>query len=148
MALRKRGVPFLICFRKRGVPRKGGFPQKRGGSYPGGNYALSWRRSLLYRNQSIDLLYKSMEWFLYDRDLRHETVKLENNFFVKSLWIIKNRLYRHSHIFFARFRKSLISRARIVLKKNNWAHINVPKGFGKITTIVTVMDIHNGNWLS
>ena len=30
MALRKRGVTFLICFRKRGVPRKGrGFPQKR-----------------------------------------------------------------------------------------------------------------------
>ena len=36
---------------------------------------LSWRRSLSYRNQSIDLLYKSMHWFLYDRDLRHERVK-------------------------------------------------------------------------
>ena len=32
MALRKRGVTFKICFRKRGVPRKEevGFPQKRG----------------------------------------------------------------------------------------------------------------------
>ena len=30
---------------------------------------LSWRRSLLYRNQSIDLL-----WFLYDRDNGHERV--------------------------------------------------------------------------
>ena len=28
--------------------------------------------SLPYRNQSIDLLYKPMDWFLYDRDLRHE----------------------------------------------------------------------------
>ena len=47
-----------------------------------GHYALtlSWRRSLLYRNQSIDLHCKSMEWFsmewfLYNRDLRHERIK-------------------------------------------------------------------------
>ena len=32
---------------------------------------VSWRRSLWYRNQSIDLQRK---WFLYDRDLRHERV--------------------------------------------------------------------------
>ena len=43
---------------------------------------LSWRRSLSYRNQSIDLQSKSMNWFLYDRDLRHERV---NTF----LWISK-----------------------------------------------------------
>ena len=36
---------------------------------------LSWRRFLSYRNQSIDLLCKSMDWFLYDRDLCHERVK-------------------------------------------------------------------------
>ena len=35
---------------------------------------LSWRRSLLYRNQSIDLQNKSMDWFLYDKNLRHERV--------------------------------------------------------------------------
>ena len=34
--------------------------------------ALSWWRSLSYRNQFIDLLCKSMDWFLYDRDLRHQ----------------------------------------------------------------------------
>ena len=33
------------------------------------------RRSLPYRNQSIDLRRKSIDWFLYDRDLRHESVK-------------------------------------------------------------------------
>ena len=33
---------------------------------------FSWRRSLSYRHQSIDLLCKSMGWFLYGRDLRHE----------------------------------------------------------------------------
>ena len=35
--------------------------------------ALSWRRSLSYRSQSIDLVCKSMDWFLYDRNL-HERV--------------------------------------------------------------------------
>ena len=36
---------------------------------------LSWWRSISYRNQSIDLQNKSMDWFLYDRDLRHEKIK-------------------------------------------------------------------------
>ena len=36
---------------------------------------LSWRGSLSYRNQSIDLLCKSMDWFLDDNGLRHERVK-------------------------------------------------------------------------
>ena len=44
MALKKRGVTFKICFRKRGVPRKGGggggFPYKRRGSNPVGNYEV------------------------------------------------------------------------------------------------------------
>ena len=33
----------------------------------------SWQRSLSYRNKSIDLLSNSMNWFLYDRDLRHKS---------------------------------------------------------------------------
>ena len=37
---------------------------------------LSWRRLLSYRNQSIDLLCKSMDWFLYDNGLRHERVNI------------------------------------------------------------------------
>ena len=36
--------------------------------------SLPWRRSLSYRNQSIDLLCKPMDWFQYDRDLRHERI--------------------------------------------------------------------------
>ena len=28
-----------------------------------------------YRNQSIDLLYKSLDWFLHDRHFYHERVK-------------------------------------------------------------------------
>ena len=39
-------------------------------------FTLSWRRSLSYRNQSIDLLCKSMGWILYDRDSRHDRVKV------------------------------------------------------------------------
>ena len=35
---------------------------------------LSRRRLLSYRNQFIDLLCKSMDWFLYDNGLRHERV--------------------------------------------------------------------------
>ena len=35
---------------------------------------LLWQRSLLYRNQSIDLQNKSMVWFLYDKNLRNERV--------------------------------------------------------------------------
>ena len=40
-----------------------------------GTLTLSWRRSLSYRNQSIYLQSKSVDWFLYDRYLRHEGVK-------------------------------------------------------------------------
>ena len=36
---------------------------------------LSWRRPSSYRNQSIDLQSKSMDWFLYDNCLRYERVK-------------------------------------------------------------------------
>ena len=36
---------------------------------------LSWRGPLSYRNQSIDFLCKSMDWFLYDNSLRHERFK-------------------------------------------------------------------------
>ena len=36
MALKKRWVIFKICLRKRGAPKKGGFPQKRERSGGGG----------------------------------------------------------------------------------------------------------------
>ena len=41
---------------------------------------LSWRTPLSYRNQSIDLLCKSMEWFLYDNGVRHESVRSWRSF--------------------------------------------------------------------
>ena len=37
---------------------------------------LSWRKSLSFRNHYSDLLCKSMKWFLYDRNLRHERVSI------------------------------------------------------------------------
>ena len=36
--------------------------------------------ALSYRNQSIDLMRKSMDWFLYDNGLRHERVN--SNYFM------------------------------------------------------------------
>ena len=44
---------------------------------------LSWRSSLSYRNHSIDLQNKSMDWFLYQRDHRHERVNFTKVF---QLW--------------------------------------------------------------
>ena len=44
---------------------------------------LSWRRPLSYRNQSIDVPSKSMDWFLYDNGLRHERVKGDLKYFAK-----------------------------------------------------------------
>ena len=35
---------------------------------------FSVARSISYTNRFINVHWKSMDWFLYDRDLRHETV--------------------------------------------------------------------------
>ena len=35
----------------------------------------------IIRNQSIDLQSKSLDWFLYDRNFRHERVKIPNTQF-------------------------------------------------------------------
>ena len=54
---------------------------------------LSWRRPLSHRNQSIDLLCKLIDWFLYDNDPRHERVNwwLSQNF-VPEIWKICYKL--------------------------------------------------------
>ena len=74
---------------------------------------LSWRRSLSYRNQSIDLLCKSIEWFLYDRDLRRERVKQPfsskiSKKYLKSLFsgfilILNKVFYSHNQSAWSRF---------------------------------------------
>ena len=54
---------------------------------------FSWWRLLSYRNQSIDFFRKSVDWFLYDNGLRHESFNrhLESNdlLFVNIRCIIK-----------------------------------------------------------
>ena len=40
------------------------------------NLTLSCWRPISYRNQSIDLQSKSVDWFLYDIGFRHERVKI------------------------------------------------------------------------
>ena len=46
--------------------------------------------SLPYRNQSIDLKRNSSDWFLYDRDLRHERTKQKED--IKTIWPGLNKL--------------------------------------------------------
>ena len=46
---------------------------------------LSRRRPLSCRNQSIDLLGKSMDWFLYDNSLRLEWVKEITGKFIETV---------------------------------------------------------------
>ena len=41
---------------------------------------LSWWRFLSYKTQSIDLQNKSVDWFLYDRNLCHERVKANSHY--------------------------------------------------------------------
>ena len=43
--------------------------------FHGQTLTLSCRRSLLYKNQSIYLQSKSIDWFVYYGDLRHERIK-------------------------------------------------------------------------
>ena len=63
---------------------------------------LSWRRPLSYRNQSIDLRSKSMDWFLYDNGLLHERVKysdicvIEMNAFLNFILNLLERLVNHA----------------------------------------------------
>ena len=62
---------------------------------------LSWRKPLSYRNQSIDLLCKSMEWFLYDNGLRHERIKISVSGYFKnySVELKKARIFCEYLIF-------------------------------------------------
>ena len=46
-------------------------------SWIGKHLTLSWRWTLSYRNHFIDLPFKSMDWFLYNRELNH---KKDNSF--------------------------------------------------------------------
>ena len=63
---------------------------------------LSWWRSLSYRNQSIDLLCKSMNWFLYDRDLRLERVKpVCTNILI---YIIYVNAFQYSEVFTTKYK--------------------------------------------
>ena len=76
---------------------------------------LSRRRPLSYRNQSTDLLCKSMDWFLYDNGLRLERVKQANKHAKKipKLFTTCNRV--KSHLIF----KS----AAILGSKTSWSMI-------------------------
>ena len=60
--------------------------KKKKWSFP---LTLSRQSPLSYRNQSIDLVCKSKDWFPYDNGLRHERVK---DFFSKWSHLLKKYL--------------------------------------------------------
>ena len=74
---------------------------------------LSWRRPLSDRNQSSDLLCKSMDWFLlYDNGLRHERV----SYFFCKCHQIHRKLRIWSHLMQKYLVETFIFRAVEVLK--------------------------------
>ena len=56
---------------------------------------LSWRRPLSYRNQSIDLPSKSMDWFLYETASVMKGLNLDNKkpFFGRSPYLVTASVY-------------------------------------------------------
>ena len=61
---------------------------------------LSWRRLLSYRNQSIDLLRKSMDWFLYDIGLCHERINGDGIWWFAGNSLSRNFLKAHSKVWY------------------------------------------------
>ena len=58
---------------------------------------LSCWRFLSYRSQSTDLFCKSMDWFLYNRDLRHERFKTSSSAYIESLFL---HAVKHNLLFY------------------------------------------------
>ena len=85
---------------------------------------LLQRRSLSYRNQFVDLLCKSVNWLLYDRNLRHERVKS-----IKASFTEKKSctLYLRNHSFstYARFSENNFFFSYPLISPN----VNFPKDF-------------------
>ena len=86
--------------------------------------ALLWRRPLSYRNQSTDLLWKSVNWFLYDSSFRHERVQ---EIFQTSLLFSRNHwhcnenylfMVQSNEIFTEFYRMRPLSYSLIKLTKN------------------------------
>ena len=58
------------------------------------------RRPLSYRNKSIDVLRKSVDWFLYDNGLRYERVNFRN-WFCSHLWLLQEHVYSTSKKYYS-----------------------------------------------
>ena len=86
---------------------------------------LSQQSSLSYRNKYIDLLCKLMDLFLYDRDLRYESVQLKNNFFGQIFINHKKLIIQTLPYFFGLFSKITSFTNTYSALKNDLAHTNV-----------------------
>ena len=58
-------------------------------------------KSLSYRNQSTDLQSKSVDWFLYDKDFRHERVKGCNFDIMMILRKLASAIFLENFFFFS-----------------------------------------------
>ena len=95
-------------------------------------WTLSWRRPLSYRNQSIDLLRKSMDLFLYDNGLHNERVKMG-----------KNKKNVESNIFFG-VQKYFVFESRLLFFFSNVQIRNVVSTLPNVVKI----DVENDNVVS
>ena len=66
--------PYSISISAENIRKPKNFRGYKNEAFVWNELTLSWLRSLSYRNQSVDSLWKSMDWFLYDSDLLHKIV--------------------------------------------------------------------------
>ena len=102
-------------------------------------WTLSWQRPLSCRIQSIDLLCKSINWFLYDNGLRQERVNLSMyvawkfmllgrlrssyvlNFMVMLWWLVINMVAdEERQIFFMTLLHAVLQRIFFKLGKSSY----------------------------
>ena len=83
----------------------------------------------IHRNQSIDLLFKAIDWFLYDRDLHHErancdiwtgpvniyvlnngTTAARSEIWPKLIKVSEKRYWRRNYVFIINFEPYALNR--------------------------------------
>ena len=90
MAVRKRGLTFLICFRKRGYPERGrGFPQKKGGWVPsekgGGGGVPTLKKTMFSLETKILIIFFESVLPVFLRVLTTENCQQNNHLLLQTL---------------------------------------------------------------
>ena len=110
---------------------------------------LSWRRSKSYRNQSIDFQSKPIDWFLYDRDLRHERVDVKLALreklrrFLGRIWEHRKISYMWKVVILKR--RSHNKNHKIIMRKFWKKHVLIPF-CGKFQLLKVVINLSSKIW--